>query len=138
MPSRRYPGGVDDAGAVAGRVVDGPDEGRAGERTGVGGLQRHDPHPRGQARDPGAVVGVGADGAGDVGAVVVGRGGVVGLVVVVGEVPAAVAPVVRVAVAVVVDAVGAHLPGVAPHHADQVGVAGLHARVDDGDGDPGA
>ena len=119
---------VDHGGAVVDGVLDAPGDVEIVGRTyGIQHLDGHDAALPGGAHHAQAVV---AGGAGDTGHqravahVVVGRG------VVVDEVPAP--AVVGVAVAVVVDQVAAHLAGVGPDPADEVGVVQLDAAVDDG------
>jgi hypothetical protein len=120
--TRRHVRVVRDVGAVGGRVEDRahrirsrPTAVRADE------LQTHQPHLLADARDPDAVVPDGADRPSDVRAVAVVVGGIV---VVVYEIPAA--PVVHVAVAVVVDAVRAAVVAVLsridPARAGEVGM----------------
>ena len=118
--------------AVVDRIVD-----RLGGRArgaAVAPIHELEPHDLRAKRDAGhavVVVGPCGDGASDVGAV---RVVVVGVGVAIHEVVAA--DVIDVAVPVVVHTVAGDLAGVAPQVGDQVRVADVHARVDDGDHDP--
>ena len=147
--------GVDDAHAHLAGVVEGLRDRDAGAAAaGAERPQRHDLRPGRDTGDALVVVGLRRDGAGDVGAVpvvvlrrVVRPRGAVALGdadarVLRDEVPAL--PVVAIAVAVVVDAVGALVAvervraGLARVERDLVGEVGMarqHARVDDADGD---
>jgi hypothetical protein len=130
----RAQAGVDDGDAEpAGEVERGGDGGRGALTAGVQDAKGQDVRARGDAADADGVL-RGGDGAGDVGAVAVLVGGdVVGG----DEVPAA--PVVDVAVVVVVEVVGlapgAGLAGVRGDLAGEIGLGQGDAGVDDGDGD---
>ena len=123
---RGAPADVDDPGALIGGVLDGADSGGIGDPILISGFEGHHAPQPGHAGDADAVVGGGADGAREVGAVadVVGRD-----ILVVDEVPSV--HVVDEPVAVVVDAVIGNLVRIGPDLALQVLVRGIHARVDD-------
>ncbi len=123
---------VGDLDALVERVFEGRDRvGREPFALRVQEPQRHDLHVGGDTRDPRRVADLRGNGARDVRAVTV---RVVRIGVPVGEVPAV--QVVDVAVAVIVDAVRGDLALVDPHHAIQIRVGPIDARVDDTDDDP--